>query len=427
MRIGERLRYGQIDSFPAAFPQAGGITNWWHATRAPDGSPLKALKLDAGINAPAPLVGPHARVPYVCLRSSTHKVGSDVTPWEDTHRPDLGYSRYFGDNKVNSGKAAHETLGNGRLLEAFALHGGDQESRLRAPPVLVFEGREKGQLVFHGFGVLTRAELVVQKDPASGGTFTNYRYDIALLDLAAEDETLDWAWINARRDGSISAPAALKLAPSSWKEWVRHGSASLDRLQRRVLTRQVLDDDNQRPANNSEEARILQAVYDFYAGRKHRFEVVADFVTAEVLRAQRITYQPGWITKGSGDGGLDFVGRIDLDPDGGFPSSRQVLLGQAKCEALAHPTSGNHIARLAARLRRGWFGAYVTTSFFSTSVQKEVLVDKYPLLMVHGARVAVTLRRHMVASGLTIDALLEGLDESYERRVGSGDPEQVLL
>ena len=122
MRIGERLRYGRIDTFPATLPEVDGITNWWYATRAPDGS-LKALKLDAGINAPAPLSGPQARVPCICLRSSTHKSGSDVTPWEDIHRPDLGYSRYFGDNKVDSGKAAHETLGNARLLEAGALAG----------------------------------------------------------------------------------------------------------------------------------------------------------------------------------------------------------------------------------------------------------------------------------------------------------------
>jgi Restriction endonuclease AspBHI N-terminal/Restriction endonuclease len=427
MRIGERLRYGQIDTFPASLPKVAGMTNWWHETRAPPASPLKALKLDAGINSPAPLQGPHARVSVVCLRSSTHKVGSDITPWEDIHRPDLGYSRYFGDNKVKSGKAAHETLGNSRLLETFALHGGDEQSRLRAPPVLVFEAREKGQIVFHGVGVLTRAELVVQRDPASGGTFTNYRYDVILLDLAIEDETLDWAWINARRDATVSARESLRLAPKAWKEWVRYGSSALERLQRQVLTRNVVDDEAQLPVAGSEEARVLQVVYDFYAGRKHRFEVVADFVTAEILRAQRISYQAGWITKGSGDGGLDFVGRVDLDPDGGFPSSRQVLLGQAKCEALTRPTGGNHIARLAARLRRGWFGSYVTTSFFSAPVQKEVLVDKYPLLMVHGGRVAATLRQHMVTNGLTIDALLTSLNETYPGRLGAGDPEQVLL
>src|SRR5581483_11356669 len=110
MRIGERLRYGQVERFPPTVPKVDGITNWWHATRVASGVNLKVLKLDAGINAPAPLLGEHARVPCICLRSSTHKVGSDVTPWEDIHRPDLGYSRYFGDNKVNSGKAAHETL-----------------------------------------------------------------------------------------------------------------------------------------------------------------------------------------------------------------------------------------------------------------------------------------------------------------------------
>ena len=69
----------------------------------------------------------------------------------------------------------------------------------------------------------------------------------------------------------------------------------------------------------------------------------------------------------------------------------------------------------------------MTTSYFSAPVQKEILVDKYPLLMVHGGRVAATLRQHMVTNGLTIDALLTSLDETYSGRVGSGDPEQVLL
>ena len=46
--------------------------------------------------------------------------------------------------------------------------------------------------------------------------------------------------------------------------------------------------------------------------------------------------------------------------------------------------SGTHIARTVAKLRRGWLGVYVTTSYFSDKVQIEILEDKYPILLING-------------------------------------------
>lgn len=432
MRIGEKFRYGRIESFPTDTATVDGMTNWWWATRSQVAG-LPSVLLDAGINSPAETKGAEPRVPLLALRSSTHKAGTDITPWEDIHRPDQGYSRYFGDNKVDSGKSAHETLGNRRLLHCMELHvGGDKASRLAAPPILIFEtfphqGRDKGQVVFHGVGVLTRAELVVQQDSATLKNFTNYRWDLVILDLAANNDTIDWAWLDARRDPAVSLETAVALAPSVWREWVASGAGALERLQRRVVKRQLVGESVQRPASGSKDEEILRRVYEFYEGRKHRFELLADFVTAEIFRAQGIDYRSGWITKGSGDGGVDFVGRVDLDPDGGFPGSRQVVLGQAKCEAPNRPTNGTHIARLAARLRRGWFGSYVTTSYFSRRVQEEIATDRYPVLLVPGGRLAGILRQHLLTNGLDLSEFLEALDSTFLERTGYGDPEQVLL
>ena len=142
-----------------------------------------------------------------------------------------------------------------------------------------------GQSLFHGVGLIDRAELVVQQDPRLNATFTNFRYELTLLDLSADDESVDWRWINARRDRSVKLSDAVKLAPCSWREWVRLGPPALDRLRRRVIRRHVVPDTAQRPAQGSEDERILQAVYDFYAGRKHRFEALADFVTGQVLES----------------------------------------------------------------------------------------------------------------------------------------------
>src|SRR5262249_3301878 len=148
---------------------------------------------------------------------------------------------------------------------------------------------------------------------------------------------------------------------------------------------------------------------------------------AEVFRDQGIVYQPGWITRGTGDEGVDFVGSIDLDSAGGFVSRKIVLPRPAQCEKATVGTNGLHIARLGARLRRGWFGAYVTTSLFSVKVQQEVFSDRYPVLLINGQRLAEVLHRYLVTAGADIDGFLRSIDATYEQRLGIGDPEQVLL
>jgi hypothetical protein len=182
----------------------------------------------------------------------------------------------------------------------------------------------------------------------------------------------------------------------------------------------------QQPAKGSTEEKILVTIYDYYALKKHRFEALAEFVAQEIFREQGVSYKSGWITQGGGDGGFDFVGSIDLDPYGSLKSSRQVVLGQAKCEKLMSATNGLHIARLAARLRRGWVGVYVTTSYFSVPVQREVLTDRYPVVLIDGARVASVVRKYLIDHGIELMTLLDELSETYEGRIGFGDPDSVL-
>lgn len=425
MKIGEVLRYPNKLTL---FPELDGRRNWYFETAPPEGERWSAAKLDSGINAPRSLGGNQHPRAYLAIRSSPHRFGTITTPWEDIHRPDQGYCRYFGDNKPGRGQAS-ESLGNKRMMEAFALQNGTRSERLLAPPILVFEavpdaGRVKGQVLFHGFGVITKAELIVQRTRHQ--TFQNFVYEIALFDLGPESEELSWRWINARRDPKVSASESLELAPESWRRWVYTGTPSIPRLRRNVLSRRIVTEAMQRPARDSHEYQILTTVQRYFSGKNHRFEVLAEFVVAELLREQGISYSPGWITQGSGDGGFDFVGSVNLDPSGAFSSSKQVVLGQAKCEKLDKPTNGLHIARLAARLRRGWLGAYVTTSYFSIPVQREVLADRYPMMLIDGRRLSEVLRRHLMNSDSDLEELLEELSGSYSSRIGFGDPEIVL-
>lgn len=427
MKIGQIIRYPALPSLEI---EIDSLPNWYAQTASPTGTGWNAVKLDSGINTSAVLTGSNQVVPYIALRSSPHRFGSSATPWEDVHRPDQGYCRYFGDNKPGL-TAASNSLGNRRMLDAHILQSGGKSERMMAPPILVFEalpydGRVKGQVIFHGFGVITKAEMVVQRSGESGPTFPNFVYDIALLNLEAENEDFPWSWINARRDPAVNAEASLGMAPESWKRWVRDGGDSIPTLRRNVITRNVVSEAMQRPTDGSPEHQILSGIYEHFSGRNHKFEVLAEFATQLIFHEQGMHYVNGWITQGSGDGGFDFVGALDLDPFGPLKSSRQVILGQAKCEKLNKATNGLHIARLAARLRRGWVGVYVTTSYFSIPVQREVLTDRYPIPLVDGARLATLIRSHLQRSGVNLADFLSRITLDYEKRIRYQDPEMVL-
>jgi hypothetical protein len=136
-------------------------------------------------------------------------------------------------------------------------------------------------------------------------------------------------------------------------------------------------------------------------------------------------YKEGWITKKSGDGGVDFIGRVDLGS--GFSTIKIIVLGQAKCESPDKSTSGKDIARTVARLKRGWIGAYVTTGTFSDGSQIEMLEDQFPLLTVNGyelARETLILQEESGASSLV--EFLDALDESYSDMLHNRRPEDIL-
>lgn len=425
MRMGETLRYGSPkDPGP---PTVDGLANFWHETVAPDGT---RTQLEAGIS-PIGMVravdGP--RTPAILIRSSPHKAGSEVTPWQDYFDADHGHIRYFGDNKPAYRTGAEASPGNKALLEAFSLHRpGTAGERARAVPLVCFRGVSvngmvKGHVQFCGVGVLWRAERAAQWDAKTGRSFANYLFDIVVLSLAAEDERLDWAWINRRRDPAASTRDCLQLAPRAWCDWVEGGAEALPRLRRSVVRLRTVDKAAQLPAAGSREAAALGRVLGFYEGRKYRFEALAELVAERVLRGQGADYRPGWITPPSSDGGADFVGRFDVGD--GFARARLVVLGQAKCETAA--TGGLHLARTVARLRRGWLGVFVTTGYFSEAAQREVLDDQYPLVLIHGLRVAEeVLRLAFERHGSDVGALLKEGRRDLPARLQIRRPEEIL-
>ena len=204
-----------------------------------------------------------------------------------------------------------------------------------------------------------------------------------------------------------------------------HGNSVRERVTRRVLKRLTVPKAEQLPAKGSREERCLEAIFTHYDGKKHHFELLASKVVASILRNSGGRYYEGWITQGSGDGGIDFVGRMDLG--NGFAKVEVVVLGQAKCENYKTPTNGVHLARTVARLKRGWIGAYVTTSFFSEGSQREISEDNYPLITVSGLELARETLKLIEENGAKdILEYLKVLDEEYPHVISLKKPEDIL-
>ena len=431
LQIGAVYRYGDHRTGRPDLESVDGRKNWFFYTDSPNESD-RGLRFQAGIWNPKKVsVDGEERVPLIICSSSPHQVGSFDTPWSDVIRPDEGFVTYYGDNKDPENRDALSVRGNQLLVEAMTQHHSlDRGIRMQSPPILVVSTRDEagpssGYKMVEGVGIVKQADLVLQRSEKTGSVFQNVRFDLLIFDLKDDQDFVSMEWINARRNNQVDTARAHEYAPKAWKEFVERGIGSVETMRRRVMRNYVRDETAQKPLLGSPLEDILLKTIDHFAHSKHDFEAVAARVVERVFIDQGLDYRTGWITPKSGDGGFDFVGCIDLDRNGGFPSSRQVVLGQAKCEQSA--TSGRDIARLAARLRRGWQGAYVTTSTFSRRVQEEVLVDKFPILLVPGLRVAAILKDELDQTGSTLFDYLTKIKSRYENLPRGHDPESVIL
>lgn len=423
-----KFRSGVIYKYPNAkkidVEFVDGDTSFFFVTRDPGRAmPL----LEKGINPMAASKSADKTLmprPAILISSSPHSRGSEWNPWHDVFEPDLGYIRYFGDAKKPGDPSA--APGNKVLLEAMRAHtSGETEVRANSEPLVFFERVASGRVRFQGFGVVEKAELVTQFNPAIG-YFTNFVFQFAVLSLSAEDEELDWDWIRARRDSGLSPKQRNDLAPESWQKFVKHGLLKVESFRRRASLSKIEGTAAQMPQPGSKDEKTLKEIYGFYAAKgRHRFELLASRVVMSVINSNGGSYKEGWVTKGSGDGGVDFVGKVTLGS--GFGGVDVVVLGQAKCESLDKPTNGVALARTVARLKRGWIGAYVTTSYFSKQSQVEVIEDSYPLLLVSGLQLAQETKKLADSGGYSsVLGFLDSLELEYPEMILNRRPDEIL-
>jgi hypothetical protein len=345
------------------------------------------------------------RLPAFIFLTNPHKKDTEGTPWIDIVEPDVGYALFHGDNRT-AARSPLDGRGNQKFAEVQHFY---SEPRLRmfAPPILMFSqanmfGARKGYREFCGYGVPMRCTITTQREKKYGRYFTNLAIELVLFHLNKENEVFDWAWIDARRNGSMDAGSILKLAPEAWREWVRNGESAIERCRRNVAKNNIVKRASQSAVTRSER-QLLDEIYAYYEHQKHPFEGLASYVAVRIIGHG---CKRGWVTKRSGDMGIDFVCRLDVgDPGGQLSRSPIVVLGQAKCQK--SPISAPDLARVVARLQRGWMGVYVTTGIFSEPAQLELAEDKYPLVLVNGKRLIQELQQAMVAEGMNLRQILD--------------------
>ncbi len=365
------------------------------------------------------------RIPAIILHSNPFKEGSEITPWIDVINPDDGYAIYNGDNKT-SAKTAFESEGNKILVDLFPSYFSSND-RVFAPPILLFKqelvnGERKGYRSFQGYGIpinmFIRTQKEIQKNNQNPMYFTNLVFEIAILKIDNENEEFSWDWIDDRRDSNLTSEETLRYAPRAWKEWVKQGNESINRLQRRVSERSVVDTKDQ---NADDDIDLLNHVYNYYNKKKHSFEGLSSLIATKIIGEK---CNRGWVTKKSGDGGVDFVSRLDID--GGLSKTKIVVLGQAKCVKPDTSINGEELARVVARLQRGWIGVYVTTGRYSVNSQKELFDDKYPVVLINGKRLAQEIKKIINIENIELEYLLDRESEWYEKNIRMESPSRIL-
>lgn len=386
----------------------------------------KTFRPEKGIHTPQKIKAIDGdRLPVIIITSSQHKAGTDDTPWKDRFDPDNGIVNYYGDAKpINNDPL--EPTGNKTLMCEWKTHtSNDANVRQKATPIVFFEKTKKGYMHFAGVGVLEKVSLVTQK--IKDKEFTNFEYEFCVLDLNEENNCFDWDWISDRCNKNLSVYETNDKAPLAWKKWIQYGNDKIEKVRRHVIKSRIIKEKEQYTKSGSIEEKILKVIEKHYENqnKKLQFELFALYISQFFFAENSMKYLEGYITKGSGDKGIDFISRIDIGQD--LANIKMVVIGQAKCQT--KPVSSKDIARTIAKLKRNYIGVFVTNSVFSEQTQEEILEDQYPLIMINGNKIAQLTNKYILDSSNDLNKLkeyLDQLDKQYDDYKSNIRPDDII-
>ncbi len=311
-----------------------------------------------------------------CLILVTHeRTGGPKNPWEDVVDYSAGEIIYWGDAKADENRRHNEFLGNRTLEKIF--HAYLDGKRHILPPILHFSKPKKGYVKFSGLCALDRLELSWFDD--HGKPVRNYRAHLTILD----EDVVPLSWIH-HRVRATSIDEANKNSPAVWSMYTKGNVKKID-----LWKGQVRSVEDQLPGEGTDEAEVLQSLAQLHPTR---FEaaIVSMFrsMTSLVHTVNRTTP--------TSDGGFDFFGEFVMPR----PLSYRISFrGEVKRYARRTAVGPGDVSRLVARLGRGEYGLFVTTSYFTKAAQLEVLADAYPVKLIAGIDLVNFLKELRLMSG----------------------------
>jgi len=318
---------------------------------------------------------------WIILVTHEGNRGTHANPWDDL--VDLPHGRiiYWGDAKFDADRAIDDFVGNRAIRNAWESVIDNRGSVV--PPILHFTKSGKGVTRFNGLCILDRLDLTWFED--HGRPVRNYRAHLTVLDEHEVD--LRWLQSRARATSLAELEATNQQAPPAWR---RYQAGVVDRL--RIWASLVRSTQAQLPEPGSADEGVLRQLV---AMPPTHFEAAVVSLLREMDEVRHSINR----TRPTADGGFDFYGSFTLPPPLDYEIS---LLGEAKRYSPGTAVSPDRVSRLVARLNRGQYGLFVTTSYYTKQAQEEVIADGYPVKLISGADVTRMMREMRITQGDTI-------------------------
>ena len=334
----------------------------------------KTIGMTGGIRPRSYAYWTGSALPAYVILVTAHIAGDYANPWDDVIDDRAGVIRYWGDAKHSDrGKTCDTFMGN-RCMKAIydELLVGD---RTVLPPILHFSRPTAGKLIFNGLCALEAADLTWFED--RDRPIRNYRYGLSILD----EEFVSVDWLRSRVVATSKA-GLMEGAPESWADYIR------GRTRRRQLWKtHVRRTEAQLPAPGSEDERVLEELVGL---SPKQFEAVIVALFREMKTVENAITQTRYVN----DSGFDFFGTFTMPLPVGYE-----IPFRGEVKRWKQGVGVGEVSRLVARLRRGEYGIFVTTSYYTRQAQEEVLEDAYPIKLFTGADIVRFLRELKLIAG----------------------------
>ena len=271
-------------------------------------------------------------------------------PWDDVVDEVSGNIYYWGDAKFSAReKLFNQFPGNARIEATNNLRLAGRLDEM--PPILHFSKQKSGWLTFNGLCALSDVRHAWFED--EGKPIKNLRILLSILDT----ETVSVEWLRQRVIAGDVREVDRKLAPEVWRKVIK---GKIER--RQVWSSKVRSKQQQVPVAGSDDETILEEVAALTPAEFEAFTVALIDKLPDIVPGleHRVTR-----TRRTGDHGIDFFGMFKMP----YPIDYEIeFLGEAKRYKTA--ITPDQVSRLVARLGRGQFGLYFTTSWYSEQTQK---------------------------------------------------------